>query len=337
MLRGHKRAFTVVDLVVTVGALALVAATVGQTLTATRARSRMTTCLGNLGQVGTAMLAYAADDADELVIPIHRRMVKSVPYWQWRTVNWFAWGGQNATVAFEYLPMAKYWLSDEPGEGQWIPEYGASQRPLNAYVPGEPGTYGIFHCPQDVGYPADIVIDDSPAAQAGIPCWEGIGNSYRANLFSFTAAGGGMSPSAGHFSVGPWGQALSTLFDPGRQVLVADPFFYTEAWPGSYGHWGWHGQWKADNVLFCDGSARLTSAETVVTGAASWKRSVSGLASSHFDMPEICSGSEDSLVSGTTWRLDCYPTMGAVIWGDWSAHGGQDCWPWGGVEPAPEP
>lgn len=338
----ERRAFTVTDLAVVVVLLVFVVLLAGSALSTTRARSRKVTCLDNLGQIGAAMLAYAAEDSREQIIPIHMNMVRSAPYWDWRLINSFVWGGQNATILFRYGDggAGKYWLSEAPPPpegGLWRPECGASRRPLNAYIPGEPGTYDIFRCPQDTGYPDSVYIDDSPPAQADVPCWDGLGNSYRANLLSYTFAG--TPTSQGHFSFGPWGHGLSTLLDAGRLVLVADPLFYaqTRAYTTPDGNppdeiaWGWHGRWMTENVLYCDGTARATSVADRVYGMSALLRPPSSLAGPHLEYPDIRPlDLLESLIRGRMWHTDCYPTPGAVIWGDWSIQLSvyEDCWPW---------
>ncbi len=293
----------------------------------TRTLCQRTDCLTNMQRIGAAMLTYAAEDAQEQIVPIHMNMVQSCMYWEWRTVNWFAWGGDNAQIPFLVTASSVSWLlSDQPNaeypRALLRPAYAATHRPLNGYLGEYPG---VFHCPADTGYPDDPRIDHSPIANATRACYDSIGSSYRANLGGFAACG--QVPSTGHFSVGPWGHRLSTLANTSCLVLLGDPMFAamldmagTE--PAMY---GWHGVAWADNVGYCDGSVRLTSVAGAHTGLERRPQPPGGISS---DTPPVCS--TDILMSGPTWQYDCYPTPGAVIWGDWNGPLTQfdDCWPW---------
>ncbi len=343
-IRTRRFALTLTDLIFAMSAILVVTLVVGPALTRPRATARLTDCLSNLQRIGLALHAYAAEDPREQAIPLQMDMVSNPAYlgptvadngfWLWRTANWFAWGGQSATQVFKVSSSAGYALSDTPPQDAnsiayvQRPDYAASHRPLNGYITPDP--LDVFHCAADTGYPNSPIIDDSPAANAGRPCWNTLGNSYRASLAAYVWLSGS-TPSA-VFSVGAWGHRLSTLPNQSRYILLGDPPWFnmvgydpnSQANPAPV---GWHGVEWSDNLLFCDGSARLTSTLGRVQGPGRRPLSADAL---KLDQPPLC-GNVGGLYSGPTWQLDCYPTPGAVIFGyaflsSWLASQG-DCWP----------
>lgn len=340
---SRRRGFTLIDLaaVVVMGGVLVVALAAG--VRQMQPRDNQVMCLTNLQRIGAAIHAYAAEDPREQAIPIHMNMVGyndanqptgvGLDYWLWRTANAFAWGGQGATETF-YIYAEIGFLLNDPNElagalppDVWfeVPEYAGRHRPLNGYIAPDPLT--TFRCPSDAGFPDSPYIDDVPQANAFRACWATLGNSYRANLRSYGEMSAG-SLYGGAFSTGPWGHRLSILPNPGRLALVSDALWGTMAggYPGSPPLVGWHGILNADNVLFCDGSARLTSVEGQQAGTA---RRPLGDTLVSLDSPPTPSFSDSLLVAGPDWQLDCYPAPGAVVWGDWSSFitPGNSYWP----------
>lgn len=364
MLKQSKwqRAFTVAELFIVVGLLILLVLLMAPSLTRAREQGRSSVCLANLGHLGTALMQYAADDSKEQPIPIHRRMCTANSFWEWRTSQWFTWGGRSAIAPFiaGAGPSAPLWnFSDDPNVGggciPYPPQipggaYSAAQRPLNVYLSagsgGDDQYLQWFHCPSDTGYPNEPEwVDDSPAGNANRPCWDTLGNSYRASLAllaSVGAGGGSGSANSGMFSRGPWGHQLSTLADPGHLLLVAEPMLgvqigLDDQWPPDSIAYAWHGVWMTQNALFCDGSARA-----VMTAP----RQLGGLPEAEAEEVE---GAVDPppdpypCVLGKyrcelpRFRLDCYPTPGALIWdrynGPFRAQMQvSQCWPWAGAQ-----
>ncbi len=344
-----RPAFTLIDLaaVVVMGGVLVFALTAG--VRQMQPRDNQVMCLANLHQIGAAIHAYAAEDPREQAIPIHMNMVgyndanqptgAGLDYWLWRCANWFAWGGQGATATFAAVsgaPPLGFLLNDAnevgglpPGALIDLPAYKAEHRPLNGYLAPDPLT--TFHCPSDVGYPDEPWVDDAPIANALRSCWDTLGNSYRASMPHFSVGGAG-APYGGAFSVGPWGHRLSSLPNPSRLYLIMDPLWGQIIGrdtggppdPNELPIMGWHGVLNADNLLYCDGSARLTSLGNDVHTLV---RRPLGSDSIALDTPPDCIGSTQA---GPSWQKDCYPIPGAVIWGDWTDtiqfYG--NCWPW---------
>jgi hypothetical protein len=297
---------------VVVAIIALLIAILLHSVAGAREQGKKAKCLANLRGIGLALHQYALEDRAEQLIPIHERMLQPSAYWEWRCVQWFTWGGRSGQTPFRTGPDTGLLLAAEGADAR--PEFDARRRPLNRYaLPSvdlaDTKQLEWFHCPSDRGYPAHPDIDDSPLENAERPCYDTLGNSYRASLSMVALAGTEGSESAGHFSTGPWGHRLNTLRNPSRLALVGEPTFFNMIGrdnvpkPDLVLATGWHKQFMVDNLLFCDGSARPTRAtqRLAFDPVTAQKMNI-------YDMGLI--------VRGDSWQLDDYPTAGARIWGD---------------------
>ena len=312
----QRRAFTLIELLVVVAIIALLLSILLPSLAGAREEGKKAKCLANLRSIATALQAYALQDRSEQPIPIHESMVRSCPYWEWRTVNWFAWGGRSGQQPF--LTSAGSGLMLGAGDASNDrPQYEARRRPLNQFVltninDADAHQLEWYHCPSDRGYPADPDVDDSPAANAERPCYDTLGNSYRASLAMVTLIGGGDGgDSLGHLSYGPWGHRLSSLRSTSRTVLVGEPTFFNmigrDDLPPPQRNpvlmTGWHRRFMVSNLVFCYGSAAPQTAAKVYRFSPTAAREMNV-----FDLT--------MLARSVSWQLDCYPVAGARIWGD---------------------
>ncbi len=285
--------------------------------------SRRATCLQNLRAIGAATQAYAEDDATELLLPIHQMMVNNTQLfapafantmWSWRTANFFAWGGATATE--EFLVLENF--GPIIGRG-WTRCWGAQTRPLTRFlypeITEDPDNdeyvtdLPLFHCPQDAGYVEShepYGDADCPQANVGRPCYTTLGSSYRANLAGSFAAQPN-SNYTGAFSYGPWGHKRADIANPSRVILGADALYGEMV--DALGYTGWHGGQDSDNVLYCDGAARLT-------------QFIEGQPIPAAPRLPLGPGYDDLWTRGDTYQLDVYPTPGARIWG-YSVGGGR--------------
>ena len=315
-------AFTLIELLVVLGVIAVLLTILLPGLSAAREQGKHAKCLANLSHLGRALCQYALEDPREQPIPIHPAMLRPCAYREWRTVNWFAWGGRSGQTPF--LTEAGPLLLSEGTAPESRPQYDAARRPLNRFLltgvhEFERLSLEWYHCPSDRGYPYHVDIDDSPLPNAERPCYDTLGNSYRASL-SMIALADGQGESQGHFSTGPWGHRLSTLRSLSRLALVGEPLFFNMIGrddlpdPDPVLVHGWHKRFMTDNLLFCDGSARPTRA----------------VRRHKFDpATAVQMGVYDAgwLSRGDTWQLDDYPTPGARLWGSpelWRARYGED-------------
>ena len=303
-----RRAFTLIELLVVIAIISLLISILLPSLRGAREQARRAYCLANLRSIGQAATAYAGDESNELIIPIHSSMVTYRPadeYWLNRTAMWFSYGGRSAVRPF--LTDIEPQLLDDDSE------FAVYTRPLNIYLYHDLGAADarqlrLFECPSDRGYPRHEDVDDSPIQNAERPCYETLGNSYRASLSGLFPGFG--QPYEGAFAIGPWGHRLSTITDPASVVVFGEPMFFNmigmdigDANPDPVIATGWHNRWMTENLVFCDGSARSTRA------------------SGHRTIPEDVARARmavgpnwDLLSRGPGWRFDLWPTPGARIW-----------------------
>jgi hypothetical protein len=272
-----------------------------------RARGRQTSCLENMHRIGAATLAYAIDDPRNQAVPLHRMHVSThmsdgIPSpWSWRTALPFSFGGRTATVP---MPTAQgdVTVMTDPA-GYW----GAKTKPLNSYLAG-PASVGLetFHCPADTGFVAPWG-QSAPAEAAGIPCFDFLGNSYCSTRLGVLWVSG--ATATGFSVTTPIGHTAASLESPlAETVLYCDPFFFAYSAmlagdPNAPPLPGWHGELMADNVAYCDGSARRTQVGELYE-----------FTDEELDEMGVSPAFDDSLLRrGPDWQMDCYPTPGAVI------------------------
>jgi hypothetical protein len=256
-----------------VAIIALLVAILLPSLSAPASRANRPSAFATSRAIGLTLQAYALEDPAEQLIPIHERMLQSVSYWEWRTVHWFAWGGRSGQVPFCTGPNEGLLLAAEGAAAE--PAYDARRRPLTRYALAsvhlaDTRQLEWFHCPSARGYPAPPDIDDSPLENAERPCYDTLGNSYRASLSMLTLIAGD-GGNQGHFSTGPWGHRASTLRSTSRLALVGEPTFFNMIGrddlpdPDPVLVTGWHRRFMTDNLLFCDGAARPARASRAIS------------------------------------------------------------------------
>ncbi len=200
--------FSLIELLVVIGIIAILAAMIFPVFSRARAKARETQCLSNLKQIGAAIEMYAADYDD--LYPFAK------------------------DAADEFCP--EMW-SDSPNWQAWIPWMPRIQDSLDPYTKnGE-----IWHCPADKGFTE--VEDSGLPLDARPTCFGryGISYFYRTEIaFRQTLVGGMPDPARvnvlmdGH---GSWhGHGLlfrqkrwNVLYADGH-AKTADRGRYDEAW-----------------------------------------------------------------------------------------------------------
>jgi prepilin-type N-terminal cleavage/methylation domain-containing protein len=309
--RRHVRgAFTLIELLVVIAIIALLFSILLPSLQKARAQSKCARCLSQMQEIARGCLQYSTEDPRQQIIPIHQMLVRPCvalggsAEWCWRTAEAYSYGGRTGTKAFVNSTA----LMDETGV------WATHTRPLNRQlygrvdytsVPAGLRRMELFQCPSDTGYPDSPWVHDAPANITGHDSvYALLGNSYRINPLGVSWISGAGQSAA--FSSGAFGHSASSVEGPARVVLLSEPMFYnysrqSDTWYPDETQLGWHGKPVADNVTYCDGSARTTRVGRVDKFDDQTLKDMDVKENAGF------------LRRGQTWQTDCYPSKGAAI------------------------
>jgi hypothetical protein len=311
MARRFAKGLTLVELVVMVAAVGLLVGLVAPSARVLRGRDAQAVCLSNLKQIAAASAWYASEDPREQLVPIMWMKVREEQAlgfgapWAWRTALPSAFGGRTPVAPFPGIADPEVMMDD------WT--WGIRRRPLNGYLlrPSSKD-FPVFHCPADTGYPAldpeewgGVAYLDAPPQVAGVPCYDFLGNSYREVHIGMIWIQEGLALA--RFGSGVSGQAASAIASPPSQtVLYWEPIFnfLSHQLQEHEPLLGWHGQPDADQVAYCDGSARMTDVGELQEFTPEELEEMG--VTDDFDYWVF-------LRRGPTWQIDCYPTPGALV------------------------
>lgn len=270
-MRKHDHAITLIELVATVSAIALLAAMLAPALADVSRRGKDTVCLQNLARIAQASIVYASEDENEQAIPVHPQIMDPFTAEELRrAIGAYCWGGKSGRGRES---------SDDWAWGT-VRHKGPATRPLNRILYGEvfPEYYSdpgpdfinwtrdteldlpVYRCPSDNGYTG---IHYASWEDSRLTSYDHYGNSYAASLLWIYVPGVGIC-----MSNSPFLHRLSDIVNPlqtvyymencGRYAWLADPVD-----PGcDVGRpevvKGWHGQPWLFNAAFVDGHVEPT-------------------------------------------------------------------------------
>lgn len=200
--RGRRRAFTLVELLVVIGVIALLIGILVPTLSGVRDGARATVCASNLKSIGTGVSLHQTDHQDNLPQMQVDEQGNRTPVGDpnGSTIG-SLFGGKVGLIPFFGLNR-----------------YGAQTRPLNRYVgvqnaPPDPATSGqvspedvrelserfqidIFNSPVDRGFglPHQMLGLDDADAEAAKSAYEAFGTSYILNDHALSDDAGADAP-----------------------------------------------------------------------------------------------------------------------------------------------
>lgn len=227
--RLGKRGMTLIEVTVTVGAVALLASMLLPTLGEARRQGKEVQCLHNLARIAEASAVYAAADRSEHAVPVHWLVLRDNPGGQERAVGEIEWGGKSGRGE----PLA----GNDPVDSKWgtANGHGPASRPLNKVIYGDvlpeyqnnrgPGSINwindyemdldMFRCPGDYGYTG---YHYEAWKNSGLTSFDHYGNSYTANALWVRYVPG---PS-NLFSNSPFFRPLSRVPAPARTIMYQE-------------------------------------------------------------------------------------------------------------------
>lgn len=256
-LRGTRRAFSLIELLVVVAIIAMLVAILLPNLARAREQARIVKCLAGLAEIGKAMSYYFEENN-----------------------NWFPFEKRNwPTDPDRGLATHGYYYGGHPGRPGWFgydnPRWRDTPRgrPFNRYLypdlpetePGPPRSalfedlrnkMTIFVCPSDVGGFYQSETGDNAVGSPGL--YYDVGSSYTVN-WQFVDMWAGRA-NADQRSKDRVLQRANRFLriqaekNVGRfAVMYEDPF--DSAIFNNIGRRGWHKQWNKHTMLFLDAHA----------------------------------------------------------------------------------
>lgn len=232
--RASRDAFTLIELLVVLGILSLLIGLLLPSLTAARNEGFRLKCLTNLGAIAQSFGAYAADDSEGYLIPVHPQAEHG-----WTFDGEYEYGG-----AASVLPGALGNIYRGP--------MGPSSRVLNRFLYGaaiEGMDFKMFRCPGDSGI-VDAPKNFDSALPFNVPLVDVTGTSYRINNH--------IRMYTDRYFYGPYLRRVNRIPETGSTVVLAETCAQVAIYnPPPFVAPGWHRQSMRYNASFADGHSAM--------------------------------------------------------------------------------
>jgi hypothetical protein len=312
MSTQRRKGLTLIELTVTVGVLCVV---VGQGLSASgeaRTAARKMRCAQRLGDIAHAAHAYAAQDANELVLPIG--IADALNNTAFHT-TYYGFGGKSGTGAALDIFASPYSAAQLMNADYRPLNYIISKHPLPVLDPWNPDwgdmyedarlKLDVYHCPGDQGFPGMHI---QGWKWRGISSYNYFGTSYIPNPMYIQQLGSNVI-----YSNGLRGRPASAIPNPQNTImywenaalyaiLATNPELDQSGcyWPYTIGNFtanGWHDEPFHFNVAMADGSVAFRNMR-----GFGWPEVLP-------DFPASCPAfaCRCYVVRGLDWQLDTFP------------------------------
>ena len=232
-------AFTLPELLVTMGIISLLISLMLPSLGAARDNAKRCACLAHLKNIATSSLVYASDDAQDMVIPVHPLQFEQDPP-NPSFIGAYEWGGKSGVGQTD-------WVSGAPGDilnSKYGTKggFGPATRPLNSVLYRSGFTDHNYPSFNPIGALSDTILaldlfkcpaDEGPPRAGHCPSWlqnseqssyDHFGTSFAANLFMTAMTSGGYMRSNS-----PYLRPQARVPTPSRTLLYEE----------NIGRWAW--------------------------------------------------------------------------------------------------
>jgi prepilin-type N-terminal cleavage/methylation domain-containing protein/prepilin-type processing-associated H-X9-DG protein len=219
MNASRKRGFTLVELLVVIGIIAVLIGILMPALSRARKAARTTACLSNLRQMGNAWVMYLGDSKGRLPHSVWHNQPPGVS-WTPERFNEFIWHGFIFGILGDY----------RVGSGQVLCPEAQDPIPFNMSssggITGAGTAYNAWSGKHQTAIPVGIMLDQSQVNNTPDASKKGYRTgSYGFNGNLFSGVRPKTAPSVTGSSAAPFGESISFV-KPSTEV----PVFYDAVW-----------------------------------------------------------------------------------------------------------